>query len=120
VRVDPAAATSHEPRTWQIYARQRGRDRQIAAYGRAAGTPRRRAAHPPPLLLLAAARGQRALSSISQTELAHDDSPQTKLDKLGTVLAQTSTPIENAAVITQMLSLPNDGRSIGSDGAGTG
>jgi hypothetical protein len=52
--------------------------------------------------------------------LAHDDSPQTKLDKLGTVLAQTSTPIENAAVITQMLSLPNDGRSIGSDGAGTG
>jgi predicted ATPase len=42
--------------------------------------------------------------------LAHDDSPQTKLDKLGTVLAQTSTSIEDAALLAQMLSLPNDGR----------
>jgi tetratricopeptide (TPR) repeat protein len=42
--------------------------------------------------------------------LAHDDSPQTKLDKLDAVLAQTSTSIQDAALIAEMLSLPNDGR----------
>ena len=51
---------------------------------------------------------------ISQTEraagLAHDDTPQAKLDKLDGVLAQTSTPIQDAALIAEMLSLPNDGR----------
>ena len=39
-----------------------------------------------------------------------DDTPQTKLDKLAAVLAQTSTSIEDAALIAEMLSLPNDGR----------
>ena len=51
---------------------------------------------------------------ISQMEraagLAHDDTPHAKLDKLDTVLAQTSTPIQNAALFAEMLSLPNDGR----------
>jgi class 3 adenylate cyclase/predicted ATPase len=42
--------------------------------------------------------------------LAHDDSPQTRLDKLDTLLAQTSTSIEDAAVFAEMLSLPNDER----------
>jgi hypothetical protein len=40
----------------------------------------------------------------------HDDTPQAKLDKLDTVLAQTTTRIEDAALFAEMLSLPNDGR----------
>ena len=51
---------------------------------------------------------------ISQLEraagLAHDDTKQAKLDKLDAVLAQTSTPIQDAALFAEMLSLPNDGR----------
>jgi predicted ATPase len=51
---------------------------------------------------------------ISQMEraagLAHDDTTQAKLDKLDAVLAQTSTPIQDAALFAAMLSLPNDGR----------
>jgi class 3 adenylate cyclase len=51
---------------------------------------------------------------ISQMERAagfvHDDIPQARLDKLDAVLAQTSTPKQDAALFTQMLSLPNDGR----------
>jgi class 3 adenylate cyclase/predicted ATPase len=51
---------------------------------------------------------------ISQTEraagLARDDTPQAKLDKLDAVLAQTSTPVQDAALFAEMLSLPNDGR----------
>jgi predicted ATPase len=42
--------------------------------------------------------------------LTHDDAPPAKLDKLDAVLAQTSTSMENAALIAEMLSLPNDGR----------
>jgi class 3 adenylate cyclase/predicted ATPase len=42
--------------------------------------------------------------------LAHDDKPPAKLDKLGAVLAQTSTSTEDAALFAEMLSLPNDGR----------
>jgi predicted ATPase len=40
----------------------------------------------------------------------HDDTPQTKLDKLDAALAKTSTRIEDAALFAEMLSLPNDGR----------
>jgi predicted ATPase len=51
---------------------------------------------------------------ISQMEraagLAHDDTPQAKLDKLDALLAQTSTPIQEAALFAEMLSLPKDGR----------
>ena len=51
---------------------------------------------------------------ISQMEraagLAHDDTPQAKLDKLDALLALTSTPMEDAALLAEMLSLPNDGR----------
>ncbi|WP_171948081.1 ATP-binding protein [Bradyrhizobium erythrophlei] len=42
--------------------------------------------------------------------LAHDDTPQAKLDKLNAVLAQTSTSIQDVALFAEMLSLPNDGR----------
>jgi class 3 adenylate cyclase/DNA-binding SARP family transcriptional activator/predicted ATPase len=42
--------------------------------------------------------------------LAHDDSPQARLDKLDAMLARTSTPIVDAALFAEMLSLPNDGR----------
>jgi class 3 adenylate cyclase/predicted ATPase len=40
----------------------------------------------------------------------HDDTPRQKLDKLDALLAQTSTSIQDAALIAEMLSLPNDGR----------
>jgi class 3 adenylate cyclase/predicted ATPase len=42
--------------------------------------------------------------------LAHDDTPQARLDKLDALLAQTSTSPEDAALFAEMLSLPNDGR----------
>ena len=42
--------------------------------------------------------------------LRYDDKPQAKLDKLDTLLAQTSTSIQDAALFAEMLSLPNDGR----------
>lgn len=41
---------------------------------------------------------------------AHDDNPQVKLDKLDAMLARTSTPLEDAALFAEMLSLANDGR----------
>ena len=51
---------------------------------------------------------------ISQMEraagFAHDDTPQAKLDKLDALLAQSSTPRQDAALLAEMLSLPNDGR----------
>ncbi len=51
---------------------------------------------------------------ISQMEraagFAHNDAPQAKLDKLDTVLAFSFTPRQNAALLAEMLSLPNDGR----------
>ena len=51
---------------------------------------------------------------ISQMEraagMAHDDTPQAKLDKLDAVLAQSFTPHQDAALFAEMLSLPNDGR----------
>jgi class 3 adenylate cyclase/predicted ATPase len=42
--------------------------------------------------------------------LAHDDKAHMRLDKLDATLAQTSTPIEHAALFADMLSIPNDGR----------
>ena len=42
--------------------------------------------------------------------LTHDDTSKAKLDKLDAVLARTSTPIQDAALFADMLSLPNDGR----------
>jgi predicted ATPase/class 3 adenylate cyclase len=41
---------------------------------------------------------------------AHGDAPQTKLDKLDALLAQTLTLRQDAALFAEMLSLPNDGR----------
>ena len=43
-------------------------------------------------------------------EFAHDDTAQTKLDKLDALLAQSLTPRRDAALFAQMLSLPSDGR----------
>ena len=42
--------------------------------------------------------------------LAHDDTPQARLDKLDAVLARTSTSVQDAALFAELLSLPNDGR----------
>ena len=42
--------------------------------------------------------------------LAHDETPQAKLDKLDALLAQTSTSKQDAALFAEMLSIPNDGR----------
>jgi predicted ATPase len=51
---------------------------------------------------------------ISQMEraagFAHDDTPRARLGKLDAVLAQTSTSKQDAALLAEMLSLPNDGR----------
>ena len=42
--------------------------------------------------------------------LAREDKPQRKLDKLDEMLAQSSTSAQDAALLVEMLSLPNDGR----------
>ena len=42
--------------------------------------------------------------------LEHDDTTEVRLDKLNALLAQTSTTIEDAALIAEMLLLRNDGR----------
>jgi class 3 adenylate cyclase len=42
--------------------------------------------------------------------LAHDDTPQARLDKLDALLLQTSTTRQDTALFADMLSLPNDGR----------
>ena len=42
--------------------------------------------------------------------LAHNDTVQMKLDKLDALLKQTSTSTQHAALIVDMLSLPNEGR----------
>ena len=51
---------------------------------------------------------------ISQMERAagftHDDTAQAKLDKLDALLAQSFTTRQDAALLAEMLSLPNDGR----------
>jgi class 3 adenylate cyclase len=41
---------------------------------------------------------------------AHDDTRQAKLDKLDALLAQSVTSRQDAALLSEMLSLPNDGR----------
>jgi predicted ATPase len=52
--------------------------------------------------------------TIGQIERAagfrHDDAPQAKLNKLDTLLAQSSTSPKHAALFLELLSLPNDGR----------
>ena len=40
----------------------------------------------------------------------HDDTAQAKLDKVDALLAQSFTPRQDAALLAEMLSLPNDGR----------
>ena len=51
---------------------------------------------------------------ISQMERAagftHDDNTQAKLDKLDALLAKSLSPPQDAALLADMLSLPNDGR----------
>jgi len=51
---------------------------------------------------------------ISQIEraagYAHDDTPQTKLDKLDTLLAQSFASRPDAVLLAELLSVPNDGR----------
>ena len=42
--------------------------------------------------------------------LAHDDTPQAKLDKLDALLEQASTSKQDATLFAEMLSIPNDGR----------
>jgi class 3 adenylate cyclase/predicted ATPase len=42
--------------------------------------------------------------------LTRDDTPQAKLDKLDALLARTLTSIQDAALLAELLSLPNDGR----------
>jgi predicted ATPase len=44
------------------------------------------------------------------TRVAHNDTTQAKLDKIDALLAQSFTSRQDAALIAEMLSLPNDGR----------
>jgi predicted ATPase len=59
-------------------------------------------------------RTDRLFPVISQMEraarFAHDDTVQVKLDKLDALLAQSATPRQDAALFSEMLSVPNDGR----------
>ena len=43
--------------------------------------------------------------------LAHGDAQKTKLDKLDALLARTATSRQDATLFSELLSLPNDGRS---------
>lgn len=43
-------------------------------------------------------------------DFAHGDTSRTKLDKLDALLAQTATSRQDAALLAEILSLPNDGR----------
>jgi class 3 adenylate cyclase/predicted ATPase len=43
--------------------------------------------------------------------LAHDDTPQARLDKFDALLARTSTSKQEARLLAEMLSLPDDGRN---------
>jgi predicted ATPase len=53
----------------------------------------------------------RTISQIGRAAgFTHEDAPQTKLNKLDALLAQTSTLAHHAALLVEMLSLPNDGR----------
>ena len=54
--------------------------------------------------------GTAMCSATRAAGLAHDDSPQAKLDKLDALLAQSATSAQDAALFVDMLSLPNDGR----------
>jgi hypothetical protein len=40
----------------------------------------------------------------------HDDNTQAKLDRLDALLAKSFTPPQDAALLAELLSLPNDGR----------
>ena len=40
----------------------------------------------------------------------HEETAQTKLDKLDVLLAQSFTASQDAALLAEMLSLPSDGR----------
>ena len=88
-----------------------GKSRLTAAFlERLAG----RAAHAPALLLLAAARRQRAPSDHrphgARGRACARGRRETRLDKLDALLAKSSTSPEDAALLADMLSLPNDGR----------
>ena len=56
---------------------------------------------------------------ISQMERAaaftHDDNAQAKLDKLDALVVKSLTPSQDAALLADMLSLPNDGRYLAVD-----
>jgi predicted ATPase len=53
---------------------------------------------------------------ISQMQRAagftHEDTAQEKLDKLDTLLGQSFTALQDAALFAEMLSLPNNGRTL--------
>ena len=109
-----ALVSSKERRRSGSAPLRRGRHRQIAAHGRAM----ERLAGEPHTRLRYFCSPQHTDSAfypiISQMEraagLAHDDSPQAKLDKLDALLAQSATSAQDAALFADMLSLPNDGR----------
>ena len=96
-------------------ALRRGRHRQIAAHGRASGTPRQRAAHALALFLLAAAHRQRAsIRSSARWNVPPDWRTTTRRKRSSTSSMRCSRRPrprpQDAALFAEMLSLPNDGR----------
>ena len=93
----------------------RGRDRQVAADGGVAGTPCHRAARAAALFLLASAHGQRALSDhrpdgTRRRARARRHSRSEARQARCACSPRPQLRREDAALLAEMLSLPNDGR----------
>jgi len=95
------------------WMRAKAGEGQVAALGGISAEAFGRAPPAAALFLLAAAHRQRSLPDHWQleraAELNREDDPKTRLDKLDQQFA-TSTSREDAALLAEMLSLPNDGR----------
>ena len=96
-------------------ALRRGRHRQVAADGGVAGAAGGRAAYVRMRYFCSPQHTDSALYPIighmeRAAGLAREDDAKTKLDKLDALLAKSATSPEDAALLAEMLSLPNDGR----------
>jgi predicted ATPase len=93
---------------------RRSGDWQVSTDGSTTRTSGQRATRTAAQFLLAATHRQLLYPIIGQMEraagFAYNDTLQTKLDKLDALLAQSFTSRHDAALLAEMLSLPNDGR----------
>jgi predicted ATPase len=93
---------------------RRSGDWQIEAHYRADGTPSERTANAVALFLFAAAIDSPFYPIMGRIERAagftREDTPADKLNKLDAMLARNATSPQDASLLAEMLSLPNDGR----------